>query len=143
VGGIEIERLPVRRRIALLVRSRLEPLTAHREAVRRAAAARGMPGNVAGTGRALWRTVDLIWRTAGLGGEPREGFSYYSRRATLAGVLAATFLYWLEDQSDGCAESWAFLDRRIENALQIGRMRSRLDGWTGWLTGRPVVGRAQ
>ena len=55
----------------LLVRSRLELLTPHREAIRRAVAARGMPGNVAGTGRALWRTVDLMWRTAGLGGDPR------------------------------------------------------------------------
>jgi ubiquinone biosynthesis protein COQ9 len=139
VSEIEIDRLPVRRRIALLVHSRLDPLTPHREAVRRAVAAHGMPGNFIGTGRALWRTVDLIWRTAGLGGDPKEGFSFYSRRATLAGVLAATFLYWLDDRSDGCAESWAFLDRRIENAMQIGRFRSTVEGWAGWLTGRPTA----
>ena len=84
VAGQDIERLPMRRRIALLVRSRLELLTPHREAIRRAAAARGLPGNVVGTGRALWRTVDLMWQTAGLGGEPSEGLSFYSRRATLA-----------------------------------------------------------
>ena len=46
-------KLPVRRRIALLVRARLELLTPHREAVRRAVAAHGLPGNLAGTGRAL------------------------------------------------------------------------------------------
>ncbi len=133
---IEVARLPVRRRIALLVRTRLELLTPHREAVRRAVAAHGLPGNLAGTGRALWHTVDLMWRTAGLGGEPGEGFSYYSRRATLAGVLVSTMLYWLDDQSQGCAESWAFLDRRIDGVMQIGRMRATLDGWTSWLTGR-------
>ena len=77
-----------------------------------------------------------MWRTAGLGGEPQEGFSYYSRRATLAGVLGATLLYWLDDQSPDCAESWAFLDRRIEGVMQIGKMRSTLDGWLGWLGGR-------
>ena len=105
----------MRRRIALLVRSRLELLTPHREAIRRAVVARGMPGNVAGTGRALWRTVDLMWQHAQASAATRAtGFSYYSRRATLAGVLAASFLYWLDDQSDGCADSWAFLDRRIE-----------------------------
>ncbi|MFL5336700.1 MAG: COQ9 family protein [Geminicoccaceae bacterium] len=143
LGALEIERLPVRRRIALLVRSRLESLTAHREAIRRAVAAHGMPGNVAGTGRALWRTVDLMWRTAGLGGDPKDGFSYYSRRFTLAGVLVATFLYWLDDQSDGCADSWAFLDRRIEGLLQIGRLRSTVDGWAAWLTGRRPVAASQ
>ena len=58
LADLEIERLPMRRRIALLVRSRLEFLTAHREAIRRAVAAHGMPGNVAGTGRAIWRTAD-------------------------------------------------------------------------------------
>ena len=52
-GGPRIWRLPVRRTIALLVRTRLELLTPHREAIRRAAAARGMPGNLAGTGRAF------------------------------------------------------------------------------------------
>ena len=136
VREVEIERLPVRRRIALLVRSRLEPLTAHREAIRRAVAAHGMPGNVAGSGRAVWRTVDLMWRTAGLGGDPKDGFSYYSRRATLSGVLVATFLYWLDDPSEGCADSWAFLERRIDGLLQIGKLRSTVDGWAAWFTGR-------
>ena len=136
VREVEIERLPVRRRIALLVRARLEPLTAHREAIRRAVAAHGMPGNVAGTGRAVWRTVDLMWRTAGLGGDPKDGFSYYSRRATLSGVLVATFLYWLHDASEGCADSWAFLERRIDGLLQIGKLRSTVDGWAAWFTGR-------
>ena len=125
-----------RRRVAMLVRARLELLTPHREAVRRAVAAHGLPGNLTGTGLALWHTVDLMWRTAGLGGEPKEGFSYYSRRATLAGVLGTTLLYWLDDQSPDCAESWAFLDRRIEGVMQIGKMRSTLDGWLGWLGGR-------
>ena len=70
-----------------------------------------------------------MWRTAGLGGEPKDGFSYYSRRATFAGVLGATFLYWLDDQSEGARDSWAFLDRRIDerdadrpNALDV-------EGW--------------
>ena len=138
-----IERLPVRRRIALLVRSRLEPLTPHREAIRRAVVARGLPGNLAGTGRALWRTVDLMWQTAGLGGAPSDGFDYYSRRATLAGVLAASFLYWLDDKSDECADSWAFLDRRIEDVMRIGRARSGIERWAGWLTGRPPASAAR
>ena len=133
VRQLDLERLPVRRRIAILVRARLEPLTAHREAVRRAIAARGLPGNIAGTGRSLWRTVDLMWQAAGLGGAPSDGFAYYSRRTTLAGVLASTLLYWLADQSDDLAASWAFLDRRIEDALRIGRLRATLGEWSARL----------
>jgi ubiquinone biosynthesis protein COQ9 len=125
----------VRRRIALLVRTRLELLTPHREAIRRAAVARGLPANLAGSGRALWHTVDLMWRAAGLGGDPKEGFSYYSRRASLGGVLLTTFLYWLDDQSEGCADSWAFLDRRIEDVMRVGRARAELERRAGWLFG--------
>ena len=96
-----IERLPVRRRIALLVRARLELLTPHREAVRRAVAAHGLPGNLAGTGRALWRTVDLMWRTAGLGGDAERGLQLLLAARDAGGVLVATLLYWLDDQSRG------------------------------------------
>lgn len=136
VEGVDLERMPVRRRIALLVRARLDPLSAHREAVRRAVAARVLPGNLAGTGRSVWRTVDLMWQAAGLGGAPAEGFAYYSRRAMLAGVLTSTLLYWLGDQSEESTASWAFLDRRIEDVMRVGRTRSTIEDWTSRLTGR-------
>jgi ubiquinone biosynthesis protein COQ9 len=136
VEGVGLERMPVRRRIALLVRARLEPLSAHREAVRRAAAARALPGNLAGTGQSVWRTVDLMWQAAGLGGAPAEGFAYYSRRATLAGVLTSTLLFWLGDQSEDFTATWAFLDRRIEDVMRVGRARSTVEGWASRLMGR-------
>ena len=132
----ELQRMAVRRRLATLVRARLDLLAPHREAIRRAALARGLPPNVARSSRTIWRTVDRMWVAAGLGGSPQEGFSYYSRRNTLAGVQVATFLYWLDDQSDGSADSWAFLDRRIGNVMQIGQLRSQLDRWTSWRPGR-------
>ena len=136
VSRKDLEQLPVRRRIAQLVRTRLELLAPHREALRRAAAARGMPGNIVQGGRSLWRTVDLMWQTTGLGGGPAEGFSYYSRRASLAAVLIATFLYWLEDQSEDSTDTWAFLDRRIEDVMRIGRTRAQVERWLSWLPGR-------
>ena len=134
----------MRRRIALLVRARLELLTPHREAIRRAAVARGLPGNVAGTGRALWRTVDLMWRAAGLGGAPSEGFSYYSRRASLAGVLVATLLYWLDDQSEGLRRQLG-LPRPAHRGRDAHRQARALgDRALGRrLTGRPAASAAR
>lgn len=135
----DLSALPVRRRIAWLVRHRLEPLGHHREAMRRAAVAHGLPTNLVTTSRSLWRTVDRIWEAAGLGGSPGEGFSYYSRRATLAAVLLATFLYWLEDQSESFADTWAFLDRRIEDVMRFGSIRARFEGLLGRRS-RPAPG---
>lgn len=119
--------MPVRRRIAWLVRQRLEILGPHREAIRRAAAARLVPTQAMGGGQALWRTVDTMWRTAGVGGD-EAGFSHYSRRATLAGVLLSTFLYWLEDQDEDHAATWAFLDRRIDDVMRFGEVSGRMRG---------------
>jgi ubiquinone biosynthesis protein COQ9 len=129
--GEDLSQLPVRRRIARLARARLEALGQHREALRRAAVAHLLPGNLLGSGRSLWQTVDRMWQAAGLGGDPAEGFGYYSRRATLAGVLTATFLYWLQDQSDGFADSWAFLDRRIDDVMRFGQASSRFTSMFG------------
>ncbi len=135
----ELARLPVRRRIARLVRARLEALTPHREAVRRAALARSMSG-LAG-GRELWRTVDRIWRAVGLPEAADRGLGFYSRRATLAGVLGATFLYWLEDSSAECAETWAFLDRRIEDVMRLGKVTAQVADVAGRIPGLRTFGR--
>lgn len=122
----KLQAMKVRQRIVTLVRARLEAVDGHKEAMRRAALARGIPRSVSRTGTSIWRTVGRIWQEAGFSADPSEGFSYYSRRFTLAGVIVSTFLFWLEDQSDGHKQSWAFLERRIDNVMQIGRATGKL-----------------
>lgn len=131
----ELAAMPIRRRVARLVRTRLEALQPHREAVRRAVAARSLPPSTLQGGRALWRTVDVIWQTALPGSDTDRGFSFYSRRATLAGVLASTLLYWLDDHSENAAETWAFLDRRIEDVMRFGKFSAQLTGMLGNIPG--------
>ena len=118
-----IDRLRMRERIASLVRMRLEILAPHREAMRRAIAARLLPSNAVSAGPALWRSVDLIWAIAG---DRADDASYYTKRGLLLVVWTATFFFWLEDQSPGLEDSWAFLDRRIDNVMQIGKVRGQI-----------------
>ncbi|MCB1885380.1 MAG: COQ9 family protein [Geminicoccaceae bacterium] len=125
----DITSLPVRRRIARLVQARLDALAPHKEAMRRAALARGLSPDAARGGRALWGAADLIWERAGFASGPGEGFSYYSRRTLLVGILLSTFFYWLDDTSENHADSWAFLDRRIDDALKLGKATGRLAGF--------------
>jgi ubiquinone biosynthesis protein COQ9 len=116
-----------RERIGTLVRARLEALAPHREAMRRAVAARLLPGNAMAGCASLWRTVDLMWSVAG---DKADDYSYYTKRSLLAAVWTSTFLFWLEDRSDGMRDSWAFLDRRIGDVMQIGALRARIgDAW--------------
>ena len=121
-----IDRLRMRERIARLVRMRLEILSPHREAMRRAIAARLLPTNTVTAGPALWRSIDLIWAIAG---DRADDASYYTKRGLLLAVWTSTFFYWLEDQSPGLEDSWAFLNRRIDNVMQIGRLRSQAEGF--------------
>ena len=120
----ELQELRIRERIAKLVRARLEVLTPHREALRRATAARLLPSNALAATASLWRTVDLMWSLAG---DRATDASYYTKRSLLAAVWSSTFLYWLDDRSEDLEATWAFLERRIDNVMQIGQLRARID----------------
>lgn len=124
VDSEALQSLPIRERIARLVRARLEVLSPHREALRRATAARLLPGNALAGAASLWHTVDLMWALAG---DRADDFSFYTKRSLLAAVWSSTFLFWLDDRSDDLEATWAFLDRRIDNVMQIGRLRSRIE----------------
>jgi len=116
-AGLEGKRLS--ERVFLLVQLRLSRWAEHREAIRRAVSLLSLPSNAAAALRMTWRTTDCLWHAAGDGA---ADFSYYTKRATLAAVYSSTMLYWLEDQSDDFAESWAFLQRRLGDATRIPKL---------------------
>jgi ubiquinone biosynthesis protein COQ9 len=65
-----------------------------------------------------------MWSAAG---DDARDASYYTKRSLLAAVWTATFLFWLEDRSDDFKDTWAFLERRIDNVMQVGKLRARFD----------------
>jgi ubiquinone biosynthesis protein COQ9 len=117
--------MKVREKIAFLVRLRLEPLTPHREAVRRALALQAASPRAPKGLEQLYRTVDTLWRAAG---DTSTDWNFYSKRLLLAGVYSATLLYWLNDRSEGSAATWAFLDRRIADVMRIEKAKGRIHG---------------
>lgn len=118
----DLSALKFRERIALAVRLRLEG--ADREAVRRAAALLSLPTHAPEAARALWATADAIWTALG---DTSEDGNWYSKRAILSGVYSATVLYWLGDTSEDSADTWAFLDRRIEDVMRFERTKARIN----------------
>ena len=107
--------LKIREKITLAVRLRLEVIE-NKEAVRRGSALFALPVLVADGAKLIWGTSDNIWFALG---DTSEDVNWYSKRATLSVVYASTVLFWLGDDSPSCKETWAFLDRRIENVMQI------------------------
>jgi ubiquinone biosynthesis protein COQ9 len=107
----------VRDQVALAVRLRIEQNEPHREAVRRALSFLALPQHQPLGWRLLYRTCDACWTAAGDGS---ADYNFYTKRGLLAGVYASTLLYWLEDTSEGYTATWAFLERRIDETVQIG-----------------------
>lgn len=117
----DLEAMRYSDRVAFGVRARIEAIADHREAVRRGVTLFSLPHNVPeGTGL-IWGTADAIWRTLG---DTSDDFNWYTKRATLSGVYSSTLLYWLGDDSDGFSGTWAFLDRRIADVMQIEKVKS-------------------
>ncbi|MGV6812993.1 MAG: COQ9 family protein [Brevirhabdus sp.] len=112
-----------RDRVAAAVRHRLELAAPHKEAVRRGVALFSLPHYAPDGTRAVWNTVDTIWDALG---DSSEDVNWYTKRASLAAVYGATVMFWLGDDSDGNAASWAFLDRRIDNIMQFEKVKAQL-----------------
>ncbi len=111
-------RLPAR--VRAVVALRLEQQRPYREAIRRALSILAFPGNAGLAVRITARTVDAIWHAAG---DTSADFSWYTKRAILAGVYGATLLYWLRDYSIDDEDTLAFLDRRLAGVGRIGKAR--------------------
>lgn len=113
--------LKIRDRIARLVEARLDAVSADREALRRALAILAMPQNLARGAALGWRTVDLIWSRAG---DTATDYNHYTKRAILFAVYGATVTVFLDDDSDGHADTRAFLARRIEGIMRFEKAKA-------------------
>ena len=120
-----LEKLKIREKIRSLVWRRLEIMGPAREAVRRGLAILAMPQNLPTAIRASWRTADLMWRIAG---DTSTDFNHYTKRMTLGAVYASTLLAWLDDQSEGWADTAAFLDRRIDDVMKFEKLKAQRRG---------------
>ncbi|NVJ98558.1 MAG: COQ9 family protein [Alphaproteobacteria bacterium] len=116
----DLASMKIRDRITTAIRTSLELNMSEREVVKRGLATLAMPQHMALGTKALWRTADIMWRAAG---DTSTDHNWYTKRATLSAVYSSVVLYWLNDDSDDCADTWAFLDRRIENVMLIEKTK--------------------
>jgi len=113
--------MKIREKITVLVEARLDATSADRESLRRALAILALPQNLAKATWFGWRTVDTIWRAAG---DLATDYNYYTKRTILLGVYASTITIFLDDESEGLAETRAFLGRRITGIMQFEKAKA-------------------
>jgi ubiquinone biosynthesis protein COQ9 len=127
--------MKIRARIRELLWTRLQVQAPAREAIRRALAILAMPQNLASAARFSWRTADVIWRIAG---DTATDYNHYTKRLTLSAVYGSTLLHWLNDESEGFAETAAFLDRRIDEVMRFEKWKA---DWRAGSDRRPSLSR--
>lgn len=115
--------MKVRERIRTLLLFRLDAIVGQEEALRRALAIQAMPQNLSRSLKLGWSSADLMWRLAG---DTATDYNHYTKRALLAGIYSATLAVFLDDHSDGKAETRAFLDRRIEGVMKFEKVKAQL-----------------
>lgn len=122
IEAADLSEMKFRDRIAFAVRARLDAVD-DKELVRRGMALFSLPLYAADGAHAVWKTCDRIWVALG---DSSNDINWYTKRMTLSGVYSATVLYWLGDDDPDHRASWEFLDRRIEDVMQIEKFKAQM-----------------
>ena len=114
--------LKIRERIRTLVAFRLEAVEHIDEAVRRAMSVMAMPHNARRSLKLGWRSADIMWRLAG---DTATDYNHYTKRTILAGIYSATLAVFVNDDSEGKAKTYEFLDRRIDGVMKFEKAKAQ------------------
>ncbi len=118
----DLESLRFRDRVAMALKFRLDAMP-DQQVARRTAAFLSVPIHAPEGAKLVWDTADMIWNE--LGDTSRDG-NWFTKRATLSAVFGSTLLYWLGDESPDHAATNAFIDRRIDEVMQIESLKGKL-----------------
>lgn len=122
--GVNPDNMRIRDRVSYCVLTRFDKLRPHKEAVRMALSYWAVPSSGSfKAGKVVWRTADRIWDWAG---DTATDYNRYTKRGLLSGILTTTMLVWLNDDSENEQTTKNFLERRIENVMQLGRFLGKI-----------------
>lgn len=88
-----------------------------------------LAGNIPPSLHELFLLSDEIWFLAG---NKAVDASWYTKRASLASVYAATEVYQTTDQSTDHRDTEAFLERRLEETRIMGSAWRNVTEWAGF-----------
>lgn len=117
-----IAAMKIRERIRALVAFRLDAMGGSEEALRRAHAIMAMPHNAARALKLGWSSADAMWRLAG---DTATDYNHYTKRTILGSIYAATLAVFVGDESEGKADTLAFLDRRIDGIMRFEQAKAK------------------
>lgn len=121
LNTIPTESLRVRDKVRTAVMTRyqfLKKINAQ-QAVKASLAYWALPTRVMMGQQILWATSDKIWQWAG---DTATDYNRYTKRGLLSSIIMGTSLVFIDDTSEDLVVTRAFLDRRIDNIMEIGKV---------------------
>ncbi|MBL45359.1 MAG: COQ9 family protein [Sphingomonadaceae bacterium] len=118
----KLAEMKIRERIRSLIQYRLDAVAGLEESLRRALAIMAMPQNAARALRTGWSSADVMWRLAG---DTATDYNHYTKRAILASIYGATLAIFVDDESEGKAETRAFLGRRLDGVMKFEKAKAK------------------
>ena len=115
-----IAAMKMRDRIGALILARLDLVRPTKQAARTALAL--LARHPVQAGKLGWRAADTMWRIAG---DTATDLNHYTKRLTLSAVYGSTMLVWLDDESEGEADTRGFLDRRLADVMRIEKLKAQ------------------
>lgn len=116
----------------------MERLKANKDIIHRWQEALGymsLLGNIPASLKELNALSDEIWYLAG---DTSVDFSWYTKRATLAGVYASSEMFMTTDQSPDFVATSEFLDRRLQDVQKVGGTIGGIGQYASFMAGSSI-----
>lgn len=120
---IAVEDLSDRRiheRVAFGVRTWLDTLAPHRDAVRRASARAIWPFSAGDAAQRCWSVADMVWEAIG---DTSDDYNRYTKRGLLSAVIPPIIAYWLTAPDSDALDK--FIATRLRRAMWVGKTGGR------------------
>jgi ubiquinone biosynthesis protein COQ9 len=121
--SIDPENIRIRDRVKTGVLLRFEILTPWRGALQHALTYDLTHVTKSYAVKSVWRAADIIWLWAG---DMATDYNKYTKRSLLCGIISTATLFWLKKGNNSRDNLEEFLDRRIENVMQLNKIKRKL-----------------
>ena len=105
--------------VKTLILSRLKASENYKNIIKTSLFFMAQPRNAYDAFTQVMKTSNKIWEIAG---DTSSGGTFYSKRFILSGVYSSTLAHWLAKENRTIGESEYFLDRRLDDVKNIGKI---------------------
>lgn len=92
----------------------------HKQALKRMVAYFLIPTHIKQGVKLTWRAADKIWYNIG---DKSIDYNFYTKRLILAKIISASFIFWLNDESDNYENTEKFIAKKIAATSKIGELK--------------------